>query len=224
MRIGFDIDGVLADFSRGFMDALIASAGVNRFLPDDDTDAPCWDWDKYRGYTSDERKRAWSNVHQSSDFWMNLPPLENVNTLRMMLRELERKHEVYFLTNRIGQRVKRQTEIWLVEHLKYPLQLDGVYPTVLITEHRTKGDAARTLGLHAYIDDNYDNVHDVALAVPTCRVYLRNRRYNQQGMVVLTDREPNLVTLQPFQPVMKGIRRVDTLGQMFDWEIENEFL
>jgi hypothetical protein len=150
---------------------------------------------------------------------MNLAEDLGTPTLRTMLPDLERNHEVYYLTTRLGQRPKRQTEIWLIEHLRYLASppLRNVYPTVGVAAYRQKGYLVRGLGLEVFVDDNLDNVNDIASATtpehpplkegdlippPTCRIYLLNRAYNK-----------NAGELNPY------IVRVDSLGEMFDKEI-----
>jgi hypothetical protein len=226
MRIGFDIDGVLADFVPAYQDLFIAQTGRDTFGAGDRRDPPEWNWPTLRGYTKEETSAVWGAIKQSNTFWMNLAEDHGCPTLRTMLPELEHKHEVYFVTSRLGRRPKRQTEIWLIEHLRYLVgPLSGVSPTVLIAAYRQKGLLAKGLDLDAYIDDNADNANDVAwgtvpgvvdyalkregqeldlTAAPTCRVYLLNRAYN--------------ASYTPDQ-LHASIVRVDSIGQMFDKEI-----
>lgn len=213
MKIGFDVDGVLADFSTGYQDVLKRVSGRDLFLPGDAEDAPCWDWDKLRGYTAEERAAAWTWIKANPTFNLNLVPLENLATLRLFIRDLERKHEVYFITSRVGERPKRFTEIWLTAHLQY---VDSL-PTVLIAQHRSKGLFAKGLGLDVYVDDNYENVQDVAELSPTTRTYLRTRRYNTDQMVDVF----NALMLIPYPPVNPVVTRVRTLGEVFDIELSN---
>jgi uncharacterized HAD superfamily protein len=203
MRIGFDIDGVLADFVTAYQDAFVRLTGRNTFLPGDNLDPPEWNWPTLRGYTKEETSAVWEHIKSSSDFWLNLQEDPGCSTLRTLLYTLEREHEVYYITSRMGQRVKRQTEIWLIEHLRYPA-ITNVYPTVLIVGHRVKGIVARALQLDVYIDDNMDNVNDCAHDAPHTRTYLLNRAYNQRT---------------PKACEMASIHRVETVGTMFDAEI-----
>ena len=214
MKIGFDVDGVLADFSSGYQEVLKKVSGRDLFLPGDAADAPCWDWDKFRGYTSKERLAAWNYIRTTPEFNLNLAPLEGAGTLKLLIRALERKHAVYFITSRVGDRPKRWTEIWLTAHLDYRTD---VAPTVLIAEQRSKGLFAKALGLDVYVDDNFDNVHDVVALQPECRTYLRSRSYNRQSMVG----EPGAYQLVEYPPVNPLIVRIDRLGEMFDAELSN---
>lgn len=221
MRIGFDIDGVLADFVSAYQDKFIALTGRNTFAAGDRRDPPEWNWPTLRGYTAEETSAVWEDIKKSHTFWLNLSEDRGCSTLRQMLMELEHKHEVYFLTSRPGLRSKRQTELWLWDHLGYH-RTPNVYPTVGIAAYRQKGHLVKGLELDCYIDDNTDNANDVAwgtvpgvldyalkregqeldlTAAPRTRVYLLNRTYNKDG------------------ELHKDVVRVDSVGQMFDKEI-----
>lgn len=195
MRIGFDIDGVLANFAKAYQNTVVAITGRDLFHPGDITNPPCWDWPQFRGYTEEEIKRVWMFISNVDTFWMNLEPFENnVGVLDCMLAELSGQHEIYFITNRSGARVKWQTELWLEDHLRFGETSD--YPTVLISGQ--KGEVAHALKLDAYIDDN---IADVAAKSPDTAAYLLNRSYN-------TDFAST-----------SSFTRVNTLGEMFDEEI-----
>lgn len=204
MRIGFDVDGVLAAFVPAYQQLFVTTTGRNSFTMGDHLNPPEWDWPTLRGYTKEETRVVWETIKSDPTFWLNLAPEQDaVQTVRVMLKELERKHDIYFVTSRPGERVKRQTEIWLFDHLGYPMRVPGVYPTVLIAGHRVKGHIAKSLNLDVYIDDNFDNVQDCAEHAPNTRTYLLSRRYNQ-----MADLDPLVV-------------RVETIGEMFDHELSN---
>ena len=221
MRIGFDVDGLLARFTTAYQQLVVDVAGVDLFQPDDATNPPCWSWPQYRGYDTDTVDKAWGRIKGSHDFWMSLSELPDCCTLRTLMLDLLRWHEVYFVTGRVGKDVKWQTEQWLRLHLQMDL------PTVLISSE--KGLVAKALKLDVYVDDNADNVNDVvfktipdrgvsvpfgipdgALSEPFTRVYLIDKSYN---------RPPGV----PEEPVTVDgrVTRVATLGQMFDRELHN---
>ena len=211
MKIGFDIDGVLASFIPAYQRLFVETTGRNTFHPNDDKDPPCWNWPQYRGYTKEEVDLVWARIKASRDFWLSLGETQHCSTLRMCIADLNRWHDIYFVTNRVGVDVKWQTEQWLMLHLG----IEG--PTVLISS--MKGLCARALKLDCYIDDNLDNANDVITQTlpstraqrgtapvneqPDTRVYLLNRNYNYEG---LCDNR---------------IVRVNTLGQMLDRELVN---
>lgn len=174
LRIGFDVDGVLSHFSPGYQRVIAELTGKDLFQPGDADNPPCWDWDLLRGYTKEERGRAFDHIARHPSFWYDCPPLSGVHELHDS-RLLESPHEVYFITNRAGRRVKHQTESWLTRWLE--LYAD-IYPTVIVNGHRTKGLVAKALQLDAYIDDNSDNVMDCFIEAPTCDTRLLNASYN----------------------------------------------
>ena len=194
MKIGIDIDGVLADFIPAYQRLVIEHAGgLNLFKPNDDKQPPCWNWPEFRGYDSAVVSRVWEHIITSSSFWMYLNELEGCSTLRMVILDLLRNHDVYFITARPGLRAKQQTEQWLIKHL-------GIErPTVLISS--AKGLCAEALKLDCYIDDNLDNAYNVIQTSPKTRMYLLDMRYNQ------TDVGPG------------GYARVKSVGQFLDAEL-----
>lgn len=204
MRIGFDVDGVLADFSNTYLRLVIKVTGRNLFHPGDGDDAPCWNWDTYRGYTKEEQRAVWDAIiGDKRGFWRNLPPLPGAEVLGMCIADLERRHDIYFVTSRVGEGAKRESEAWLRQHVG----LD--HPTVLISSG--KGLCAAGLKLDAYIDDNYHNILDVATMRPECKSFLLNKRYNTIG-------SPELPA-ETTTPLPETVSRVRSVGQMLDYLI-----
>jgi hypothetical protein len=161
--IGVDIDGVLARFEGGFIPLLRRVTG-KRLIPND-YDPQVWQWPTQVGYSKDEEAAAWATLKVDPFFWYSLPVLPDAPSFLGALKDSE--HDVYFITNRMGVNVKRQTELWLEPYYSRP--------TVLITPH--KGLAARTLSLDSYIDDKRENCLEVA-TIPGVRVYMPRRQYN----------------------------------------------
>ena len=62
MRLGIDVDGVLANFSKGYAELIIELTGKNLFQPGDIEDPPVWDWDILRGYTKEEVSATWKHI------------------------------------------------------------------------------------------------------------------------------------------------------------------
>ena len=217
MRIGFDVDGVLARFTTAYQQLVVDVAGIDLFEPHDATSPPCWHWPEYRGYNTHIMNTVWGRIKNSHDFWMSLSELPDCCTLRTLILDLQRWHDIYFVTSRVGRDVKWQTEQWLRLHLQMDL------PTVLISSE--KGLVARALKLDVYVDDNADNVNDVVeqtlLSTRRQRVSLGDEQPDTR--VYLIDKSYNRPPGVPKEPVSVDSRvtRVATLGQMFDRELSN---
>lgn len=175
MKIGFDIDGVLASFESGLERVMVESTGKNLFPTHGPGGPPVWDWPVHFGYTEGEVATGFESLRNDPDFWATLPELPGAHALRSRAEALL-AHDVYFITDRAGIKAKTQTEDWLLLHT-------GMFnPTVLISRH--KGQCAKALGLDCYIDDRPENVRDVALQ-SDARVYLLRRNYNAQADITL---------------------------------------
>lgn len=195
MKIGFDIDGVLADFNTAYIQLTKQLTERNLFPPD--YKPHCWSYPEALGYTPEEVKRVWTFIKRSPNFWADLTPEPGAATLQRLYPDLVLNNDIYFCTSRPGESAKWQTELWLAVLLGNPVPT----PTVLISSK--KGSCAKALDLDVYIDDNYDNVWDVAMESPDTRCYLLDREYNRLG------------------PLPDSVTRIPTVDTMFEQELMN---
>jgi 5'(3')-deoxyribonucleotidase len=157
MRIGIDVDGVLADFNSSFINRVTSTTGRDLFPPRP-FDIPCWDYPEYYGYTREETSQVWETIKSDRFFWQNLPtyPTTLYDLFTLAARFEGHDDDLYFITSRPGIRAKRQTENWL--EARWPART--VAPLTVLISSR-KGDCARALNLDVYVDDRIENVVDV---------------------------------------------------------------
>ena len=176
MKIGFDLDGVLANFTDSFAAILTRHSGVT--FPQEGPDWPqVWHWEYEElvkaGLSQDTIRdivqAAWEEVNDPrTQFWATLAPLSDVR-LGFVQKCIEDGHEVYFITSRPGLTAKEQTEKWGQVHFEQPIN-------VIVSSE--KGKWCKTLGLDVYVDDRGENIIDVEHTSPLTRAYLLNRPYN----------------------------------------------
>lgn len=164
MRIGVDIDGVLANFTDSYTDLLTKETGITfpRFCAEWPTE---WYFDRAalnQHYTPEAakavEKRVWNHI-MSSDFWAHLHALPGAIDVLAELRDSG--DQVYFITSRPGKNAKALTEYWLRMH-----GMDN--PTVLVVSSEpAKGHIAKGLVLEAFIDDKPENCIEVRNATMT---------------------------------------------------------
>jgi uncharacterized HAD superfamily protein len=191
-RVGFDIDGVLANFNSAYM-ALVRDITGRDLFPVD-YKPHCWAYPEELGYTVEEVKKVWAHITNSDEFWIDLKEEPGAAVLARHYPSLVIDHDIYFCTSRPGRDAKWQSEVWLSILLHNPTPS----PTVLISSH--KGACAKALNLDVYIDDNFDNVWDVYEQSPTTRTYLLDREYNRLGALPTS------------------VRRIPTVEAMFESE------
>lgn len=88
------------------------------------------------------------------------------------LEQLSRAgHDVYYITNRMGQQAKYQTELWL-----YNAGMN--YPTVLMAANKLP--IIESLGLDFYIDDKPETVYELAEVPGLVKsLYMKDAGYNR---------------------------------------------
>lgn len=172
MRIGIDVDGVLANFIRAYESLIVEVNGRDLFPARwPDVLPPCWDWPQFYGYTGEEIKAAWTVIKASPDFWLNLEIIPGARGFLQSVRaHAEQGAEIYFITDRPGIATQQQTSQWL--HI-----FTGMRPSVIVSGQ--KGDIAAALKLDYYLDDKLENVIDVQKKSPTTTVRLLNFPYNK---------------------------------------------
>lgn len=180
MRIGCDIDGVLADFNTAFIDRVIAVTGRDLFPPRP-FDITTWNYPQAYGYTADEVSAVWETINADRFFWRNLPRYESTFAdLDYLAKQmLWFGSDVYFITARPGPTAKEQTEHWLRTH--WP---SLVVPSLTVLISSEKALCAVALNLDVYIDDRRENVQSVAVARGSkTRTFVMDRPWNRDPVL-----------------------------------------
>lgn len=189
MRIGIDVDGVLANFTQGYATVIRTLSGRDLLTEEMIKRPPSWYWDRDAGYTKAEETAAWDYINASPTFWSNLQPFQPaINAIH----RLGLNHDVYFITTRSGQFPKHQTENFLGPLLDYP-------PTVLVSA--TKGPLAVGLGLEAFLDDRDKNIWEVMEASPGTKCFVLDYPYNK------TVNDPSVTRVNSVQEFVDAISR-----------------
>jgi len=180
VRIGFDLDGVLADLHTAFVQAAvrlfpeldaaaIGSRDVGSSPPDaaeareqgepgeasgDDAATPAGDVPMTRQQTD----AVWTHLESVENFWETLGEIESGAIARLAALAEERRWEVIFVTSRphsAGITVQRQSQRWL-------RRLGFDMPSVFVV-HGSRGRIAEALRLDVVVDDRPENCLDVVL-------------------------------------------------------------
>jgi hypothetical protein len=177
LRIGFDLDGVLADmdaalvrqaeavFGEQIVRTLEAEATspesgsetqVSQAAPPDgaDSNPPV----ARLRMTSRQERTLWRHVATVENFWETLQETEQGIVSRLAKTAAERRWEIIFLTKRpktLGAPAQLQSQRWLVSK-GYPL------PSVFVVRG-SRGRIAASLDLDVVVDDRPENCLDVTI-------------------------------------------------------------
>lgn len=170
LRIGVDIDGVLAEFVPSARE--VAKKLFNG-RPNDNLIQRSWSFDSL-GITKDEENLLWKTIDETPNWWTTLDRNVGASTLKMKL--LMETCMVTFITNRkdgvVGLPIEQQSQIWLKDKFH-------IYnPTVLIMND--KGPLLNALKLDYFIDDRPKNVDECCQYAPRCQAALLDATYNQE--------------------------------------------
>src|SRR5688572_3012031 len=176
LRVGFDLDGTVADMYSALRQEAIKLFGedVLRTPPEasapqsakqEQTPQPKPEDDQATTLaiqelhlTARQQNQLWDHVKQIENFWTTLPELEPGIISRIARTARDRRWEVIFLTTRPatkGDLVQLQSQQWLDAHGFH-------YPSVFVVQ-RSRGKIADALHLDAFVDDRPENCLDIAV-------------------------------------------------------------
>lgn len=171
VRIGVDVDGVLADFNRAFIPRLIQTTGRDLFGPG--YVPTTWDYPQAAGYTQEEIDLTWRLIKDSQTFWAGLHSYPDTSkSMALLADRIYTGDDVYFITARSGVNAKWQTECWLSARFPW-----NAPPAATVLLSGDKEGCARALDLDIYIDDRWSNAYGVSHTAG-CRSYLLTRPWN----------------------------------------------
>ena len=210
LRVGVDLDGVVADFRTAF-EAAASEVGVAIATPD--PVKPGVD-----PLSPRDIRRVWDHIRRISNWWIRLKPYEQGQIARFY--ELARRHrwEVVFMTRRpstAGDSVQFQSQWWLEQQ--------GFYYPAVVTVPGSRGELANALRLDVIVDDQVHNCVDV-ISASTAKALLLSRdapdpsvreHATSRGIGVVSTLEEAIDVLAHLHEVLK--ERRGRLQRLADW-------
>ena len=187
--VQFDVDGVLADWTKAFTELANGLWGPGTAPELQESTAPQWTGPNQ--FTPEQRYHdTWEALLKTSMWWASLKPMVGTDVFHRIAR-LSLEVPVYFVTNRwhFLDPANWQTTCWLRQY--------GV-PNASVICSKDKGEIAWLLKVTHSIEDKHENARDIDgyIGPGGGKSYLINRLHNQQ----------------PYCPE----RRVDTVTQFLD--------
>jgi hypothetical protein len=209
LRIGIDIDGVLADFRSAFRAAALHCLG-RAFDEVDDPKAS-------KALAQGEIRKVWAWVAKTPNWWMGLKAYEPDQIAALYKLARAAGWEVFFLTNRpasAGDTAQFQSQYWIERH--------GFYLPAVLTVPGSRGDIANGLRLDLVIDDQMLNCVEVVSA-STAKAILMLRSNDKaahdhatnRGIGVVGTLGEAIAVLERLQEVLPARR--GRLMRLTDW-------
>ena len=169
MRVGLDIDGVVADFLPAFLGFVEKKLGNGPISAETITDLSF----KQHPYLSEKIiEECMVAVSYDPHFWQNLSPLISPKEWQSLDR-LSREGQLVFVTHRYERGtydIRSVTRDWLKRH--------GISEPVVHFTQESKADLVESLGVRLFMDDRHENCEDVAEKTEA-QVLMPHRPYNR---------------------------------------------
>ena len=147
LRLGIDVDGVVADFRTAFRTLAERELGIAA----DDVESEL---------SKADVERLWRSVGAAVNWWVGLPAYEPDQIQRLYSLARRGRWEIFFMTSRpasAGDAVQLQTQVWLERH--------GFFlPAVLTAPAGARGELCRSLRLDLALDDRMVNCMEIISA------------------------------------------------------------
>jgi hypothetical protein len=206
LRLGIDVDGVVADFRRAFRALAEREFGIAA----EDVEAEL---------SKADVERLWKSVAATTNWWVDVPAYEPEQIARLYAQARRSRWEVFFMTSRppsAGDSVQLQTQVWL-ERFGFFL------PSVLTTPAGARGEVARSLRLDLALDDRLVNCMEIISASNSKAVLIARGATDAKsregaearGIGVVTTLAQGLDAVERLQDLL-GTRR-GRLVRLGDW-------
>jgi hypothetical protein len=209
LRIGIDIDGVLADFRTAFHATAVRCL---RHEVDDQQDL-----ESLTPLSAADVRRVWDYIATAPNWWMDVPAYEPDQIARLYSLMRAGTWEVVFMTKRppsAGDSVQFQTQWWIERF--------GFYLPAVVTVPGSRGDIANGLRLDIVLDDQLINCVEVVSTAPTKAVLVHRtqdatvaQQATNRGIGVVTTLQEALTVIERLHDVLPQKR--GRLMRLADW-------
>jgi len=206
LRLGIDVDGVLADFRTSFRALASRELGHRSGNPEAEL-------------SKGDIERLWKAVGREANWWVDLPSYEPEQVARLYRLSRDGRWEVFFMTSRPpsgGDTVQLQTQVWLEQY--------GFYmPSVLTAPAGARGELARSLRIDLMIDDHLVNCMEIVGASNAKVMHMsrdaadkqRRQQAEARGIAVVNTLGEALDAAERLQQVL--VSRQGRLVRLSDW-------
>lgn len=177
MKIGIDLDGIIANFDHK-VKIIAEKLWPGRVPPGyEPTD---WDWTDL--FTKGDWDVLWKEIKADPNFWRNSYAYEdNLHHLREFLSN-HSKQEVYYITSRsksTGDPIVIQTRDWLENYGIFSFRAASNYQAIFpVNKPELKRPLIEALGIEYFIDDYGPTVAGLQ-DLPKTKTFLHDRPWNR---------------------------------------------